>query len=321
MSSNTETQIINAVQLPKEKKPKLSAKYAKFQEFGYSLVQSLHASGSLSTEGLESSYAQLKLFDGADVQTAFYEQMFSQFKETGKVMRKFVAQRNKPPKVVKSRAKKTDDGAPKEKKERRPRAKKTTNVVADTANDLIGELVAAANEVPVETAAPSEKKASKPRAKKTVAPVVEVAAPIAAPVAAPVAEVAAPIAAPVAAPVAEVAAPVVEVAAPVVAEKKAANKPRAKKATTPTKETAQVEVPAAPKKASKPRAKKTEKVAVEVAPITMTDELEEEEISTQEIVINGTTYLLDDSNNLYSIESHAEIGTYNPETRAISHAA
>ena len=306
MSANTETQIINAVQLPKEKKPKLSAKYAKFQEFGYSLVQSLHASGSLSTEGLESSYAQLKLFDGADVQTAFYEQMFSQFKETGKVMRKFVAQRNKPPKVVKSRAKKTDDGAPKEKKERRPRAKKTTNVVADTANDLIGELVAAANEVPVETAAPSEKKASKPRAKKTVTAVVEVAAPIVA----PVAEVAAP-----------VAAPVVEVAAPVVAEKKAANKPRAKKDTTPTKESAQVEVPAAPKKASKPRAKKTEKVAVEVAPITMTDELEEEEISTQEIVINGTTYLLDDSNNLYSIESHAEIGTYNPETRAISHAA
>ena len=307
MSSNTETQIINAVQLPKEKKPKLSAKYAKFQEFGYSLVQSLHASGSLSTEGLESSYAQLKLFDGADVQTAFYEQMFSQFKETGKVMRKFVAQRNKPPKVVKSRAKKTDDGAPKEKKERRPRAKKTTNVVADTANDLIGELVAAANEVPVETAAPSEKKVSKPRAKKTVAaPVVEVAAQVAA----AVVEVAAP-----------VAAPVVEVAAPVVAEKKAANKPRAKKDTTPTKESAQVEVPAAPKKASKPRAKKAEKVAVEVAPITMTDELEEEEISTQEIVINGTTYLLDDSNNLYSIESHAEIGTYNPETRAISHAA
>ena len=307
MSANTETQIINAVQLPKEKKPKLSAKYAKFQEFGYSLVQSLHASGSLSTEGLESSYAQLKLFDGADVQTAFYEQMFSQFKETGKVMRKFVAQRNKPPKVVKSRAKKTDDGAPKEKKERRPRAKKTTNVVADTANDLIGELVAAANEVPVETAAPSEKKASKPRAKKTVAaPVVEVAAPIVA----PVVEVAV-----------QVAAPVVEVAAPVVAEKKAANKPRAKKDTTPTKESAQVEVPAAPKKASKPRAKKAEKVAVEVAPITMTDELEEEEISTQEIVINGTTYLLDDSNNLYSIESHAEIGTYNPETRAISHAA
>ena len=307
MSSNTETQIINAVQLPKEKKPKLSAKYAKFQEFGYSLVQSLHASGSLSTEGLESSYAQLKLFDGADVQTAFYEQMFSQFKETGKVMRKFVAQRNKPPKVVKSRAKKTDDGAPKEKKERRPRAKKTTNVVADTANDLIGELVAAANEVPVETAAPSEKKASKPRAKKTVAaPVVEVAAPIVA----PVVEVAV-----------QVAAPVVEVAAPVVAEKKAANKPRAKKDTTPTKESAQVEIPAAPKKASKPRAKKAEKVAVEVAPITMTDELEEEEISTQEIVINGTTYLLDDSNNLYSIESHAEIGTYNPETRAISHAA
>jgi len=314
MSSNTETQIINAVQLPKEKKPKLSAKYAKFQEFGYSLVQSLHATGSLSNEGLESSYAQLKLFDGADVQTAFYEQMFSQFKETGKVMRKFVAQRNKPPKVVKSRAKKTADGAPKEKKERRPRAKKTTNVVADTANDLIGELVAAANEVPVETAAPSEKKASKPRAKKTVAPVAEVAAPVV------------EVAAQVAAPVVEVAAPVVEVA-----EKKAAGKPRAKKdaattpkkdaATTPKKESEQVDVPAAPKKASKPRAKKAEKVAVEVAPITMTDELEEEEISTQEIVINGTTYLLDDSNNLYSIESHAEIGTYNPETRAISHAA
>jgi hypothetical protein len=96
----------------KARKPTLSAKYSKFMEFGYSLIQSLRANDTLNDEGLEAAYAQLKLFEGVESQTEFYEQILGQSKETGKVMRKFITQRNKPPK------------APKEKKARKPRAKK-----------------------------------------------------------------------------------------------------------------------------------------------------------------------------------------------------
>ena len=156
----------------KARKPTLSAKYSKFMEFGYSLIQSLRANDTLNDEGLEAAYAQLKLFEGVESQTEFYEQILGQSKETGKVMRKFITQRNKPPKAPKEkkarkpRAKKEEvkvevqEGeakeveAPvvaeaKEKKARKPRAKKTTNVVQDTQNDVIGDIVAAANADPL----------------------------------------------------------------------------------------------------------------------------------------------------------------------------
>lgn len=298
-SSNTNTPVINAPVVAEKKprvvKPKLSAKYSKFLEFGYVFVQSLHGKGTLSDEGLESAYSELKLFDEAESQTEFYEQVLVQCKETGKSMRKFVTQRNKPPKAVKARkprAKKekvevaasteaVEGGeAPvvveKEKKARKPRAKKTTNVVQDTANDLVGELVAAANAPVVEEAKeePKAKKETKPKAKK---------------------------------------------------------EPKAKAATATPAKSEEAKEPAAPKKAAKPRAKKAaaakepvNEVVANLAPqmeevaAEVEEELEEEEISTQEITIQGKEYLIDESNNLYSVDTHAEIGTYNPETKAIS---
>ena len=48
------------------------------------------------------------------------------------------------------------------------------------------------------------------------------------------------------------------------------------------------------------------------------EELEEEDVVTQEIIIGGTTYLIDEENNLYSVDTHEEMGTYNPETQEIS---
>ena len=289
----------------KEKKPKLSAKYSKFMEFGYTLVQSLHANGTLTDEGLENAYTQLKLFDSVDDQTALYETIVSQSKETGKEMRKFITVRNKPPKAPKARkstANNESTDAPKEKKPRQPRAKKTTNVVQDTSNDLISELVAAANEVPTvtdtDTVAPKEKKPRKPRAKKAETATETPSTPEPTNVA-----------------VAEPVAP------------KKPRKPRAKKAETETEtpstpeptNVAVAEEPVAPKKTSKPRAKKTEPAPIEMALPTMTEELEEEEIITHEITIQGTTYLIDDSNNLYSIDTNDEMGTYNPDTQLISH--
>jgi hypothetical protein len=291
-TNNNNTAVENTV---KEKKPTLSGKYSKFMIFGYSFVQSLHGEGVLTDEGLEAAYSQLKMFDSVDSQTDFYEQILEQGKASGVVMRKLIRQRNAPPKAPKEkkarkpRAKKEEAAgadapaavdaseaeAPKEKKARKPRAKKTTNVVQDANNDLIAEIVAAANENPLDAAAapaeakeeaPKEKKARKPRAKKTE-------------------------------------------------EKKEA-------ATPPPGNAKDV---GAPKKASKSRAKKADekKEEAHVANLTAVmdaaaEELEEEDVVTQEIIIGGTTYLIDEENNLYSVDTHEEMGTYNPETQEIS---
>ena len=333
----------------KEKKPKLSAKYSKFMVFGYTLVQSLHANGTLTDEGLENAYTQLKLFDSVDDQTALYETIVSQSKETGKEMHKFITVRNKPPKAPKARkstANNESTDAPKEKKPRQPRAKKTTNVVQDTSNDLISELVAAANEVPTvtdtdtEPVAPKEKKPRKPRAKKAETATETPSTPeptnvaIAEPVApkkprkprAKKAETATETPSTPEPTNVAVAEPDTEPDTEPVAPKKT-RKPRAKKAETATEtpstpeptNVAVAEEPVAPKKTSKPRAKKAEPAPIEMALPTMTEELEEEEIITHEITIQGTTYLIDDSNNLYSIDTNDEMGTYNPDTQLISH--
>jgi hypothetical protein len=293
-TNNNNTAVENTV---KEKKPALSGKYSKFMIFGYSFVQSLHGEGVLTDEGLEAAYSQLKMFDSVDSQTDFYEQILEQSKASGVVMRKLIRQRNAPPKAPKEkkarkpRAKKEEAAgadapaavdasgaeAPKEKKARKPRAKKTTNVVQDANNDLIAEIVAAANENPLDAAvapaeakeeAPKEKKARKPRAKKTEEKKEEVPA---------------------------------------------------------TPNASEAKDVAAPKKASKPRTKKADEKKEEAPVANLTavmdaaaEELEEEDVVTQEIIIGGTTYLIDEENNLYSVDTHEEMGTYNPETQEIS---
>ena len=294
MSAQNTNNVAPAVAEKKARKPALSGKYSKFMEFGYSLVQSLRANDTLNDEGLEAAYSQLKLFESVESQTEFYEQILEQRKETGKLMRKFITQRNNPPKAPKEkkprkpRAKKEEakvevqegEAPPvaeaKEKKARKPRAKKTTNVVQDTQNDVIGDIVAAANADPLVNVA-EEKVAEATKEEK----------------------------------------------------KKGGRKPKAKKEEGEVTPEAKVDekAPGAPKKARKTKAKKeavktevanTPPVNVENVPAELEEELEEEQITTQEVVIGGTTYLMDDENNLYSIDTHDEIGRYNPETQEIS---
>ena len=95
------------------------------------------------------------------------------------------------------------------------------------------------------------------------------------------------------------------------------------------------ETPGAPKKEKKPRAKKEAKAkeekpkekkprgkkakedpVVEAAPVVVEEE-EEEEIHTQEIKIGDDTYLIDGDNNLYSVETHEQVGTFNAETNQV----
>ena len=274
MSANTNT-ISNTVvtetevkaKAPRVKKPTLSAKYSKFLVFGYGLVQSLQAQGVLTDEGVEAAYGEMKLLSSVEDQSQFYESVLDQSKETGKVMRKYVTQRLAPPKAPrarKPRAKKeaTANDATKEKPEKKSvaRTKKAVRVESDASNDIVAELVDAANAEPVVSA--DEKKAAKEAEKKA----------------------------------------------------KVEAKEAEKKAKAEAKEKAKVDAKAA---------KEAEKKANVEAPVaaaaasTEDDEEEGEEIHTQEIDINGKTYLIDNENNLYSCVTHGEIGTYDAESKTI----
>jgi len=106
-----------------------------------------------------------------------------------------------------------------------------------------------------------------------------------------------------------------------------AKKPRAKKekvAAIPLELEAPVEVapvvvaetaPVKEKKARKPRAKKEVVPPPPTPPVE--EEEEDEEIHTQEIIIGDKTYLIDGENNIYSVETHDHIGTFDPEKNEV----
>ena len=107
--------------------------------------------------------------------------------------------------------------------------------------------------------------------------------------------------------------------------------------TTPENQTDTTTVPAAPKR--KPRAKKAdsepkakketakketkakkskEEEAPKVVAAPVQEEDEDEEIHTQEIEIGGKSYLIDGDNNIYCVDTHDEIGTYDAATNTIN---
>jgi hypothetical protein len=261
-----------AVAAPAEKKarkPTLSAKYSKFLVSNYSIIQMLQAKGLLSDEAVETAYTEIKLFNSVEDQSAFYESFLESSKATSKTMKKFVTQRLKPPKAPrakKERKPKAEKPAA-EAKVKKPRTKKETKVADDTKQDLVAQLVEAANapmppaeeaqNTPVQAVAEAKeapgapKKEKKPRAKKE----------------------------------AKVAA--------AAEDKPKEKKPRAKKV----------------KEAPKPEP------VVQAAAVE--EEEEDEEIHTQEIKIGDDTYLIDGDNNLYSVETHEQVGTFNAETNQV----
>lgn len=269
------------------KSKKLSAKYSKLMEFGYAFVQMLNEKKIIADEAIETVYSDLKLFDSVEDQTIYYEQVLANSNQTGKTMRAFIRNRNKPPKAArKPRAKKTEKAKEEvlveaqdavnttepenkvEKKERKPRTKKTTDVVQDTNDDLIGQLVAAANQTELETGSKAEEK--------------------------------------------------VETEEKVV-EEKVTPKKKAKGKTATSKEGDVKEKPKKERK-QKPKPKKVETEVentpevivqeVTVQEAIVEEELEEEEIQTHEIEVNGKSYLMDDDQTVYSIDTHEELGKF-----------
>jgi hypothetical protein len=312
MSANTQTNTVIVAKEKKEKKPTLSAKYSKFLIFGYGFVKSLEAQGALNAEGVEAAFAELKLMSSVEEQTQLYENLLDQSKESGKAMRKFVTLRNKPPtapRAKKPRAKKSAAepatataahetppaaaaaATPPAPKVKAPRVKKAALVENDTDFDLIGQIVAAANTV---EAAPTKTKEEK-EAEKVAAKEGKDAEKLAAKEAKEA--------------------------------KKVADK-AAKEAQKVTDKAAK-EAQKVTDKAAKEAKKVTDKEAKVAAKTTETipnlpkeeeeeEVVEEEEIHTEEVVIDGKTYLVDDENNVYSVDTHEPVGTFNVETQTIS---
>ena len=301
------------------RKPTLAAKYNKMLVFGYSLTESLRAKGVFSDELVEQVFSELHLMSPVDEQVTYYESVLSQAGANAKVMKKFIAAKNKPVK---------------EPKVRKPRAKKSVTVQSDASDeDVIQNLVDAARDV-----AP---KVKKPRKKADVDPPIEVP-DIKAPVEGP--EVKAKKSK---AKKAEAEAPV-EVPEPNDKKTKAkkteavpVEAPEPKEKKTKAKKTEAVPVEAPEPKEKKTKAKKAEAVPVEapepkakkepkteVKPKTKTevkpkakmepepepehdddDDDDDEEILTKETSIDGVPFLIDQHNNLYDPVSHNFVRT------------
>jgi len=198
MSQTQNVEVTQNVEAKNERKPTLSDKYSKFLVSNFNLIRLLESQGLLSQEGVEAAYSEIKLMSSIEEQSEYYEAFLADVKGSKgnpgvkSQMKKYVTLRNKPPKVPRAKKERkpkeqvvetapTDETKPK--KERKPRAKKETKISDESTNDVVAELVEAANSSMDETVeqpvVEPVKKARKPRAKKEAAvveaPVVEAA--------------------------------------------------------------------------------------------------------------------------------------------------
>ena len=57
----------------------------------------------MTEEAVETAYSEIKLFAPVDEQEAFYDAYITESKTTKKTMKKFITQRNKPPKAPRAK--------------------------------------------------------------------------------------------------------------------------------------------------------------------------------------------------------------------------
>ena len=268
MSTEQTTKIV------KEKKPTLPAKLSKFLSFGYWFVNECE---SLTPEVRDALFAKMKLFDGVDVQTEFYESFMDQCSASTKMMKKAIVAYHKPPK------------APKAKKGGKKNAKSSDDLIAQLVSDAMADSTEP-SEAPVET---------KPKAKRGKKAPVEESAP------------------------AEPAAPAEPVA---VESEKKPRKTNKKKSEEPVSEPAAEPVVATvadtvaepvleAEKKPKKKAAKAKVAKTELPPIGVIETVvDEDEIQTRVITINGDQkYLIDSENRLYDMVSHEPRGYFDPK--------
>ena len=268
------------------KKPSLPAKYSKFLSFAFWFAS------RLEPEARDAFYQQFKVFSSIEEQTEFFQTYLDEASASNKIMRKTIANHNKP---VKTRATKA--------------SRKPSKPVAAETDDLIATLIADANGEPLAPAAPpaeKTKKTRKPKSEnsddkpkktkktKTSEPVVE--------------------------PVTTETVPQPLTTETVVTEPVV--QPVAKKTTKPKAEKPKAEKAEKPKKSKKD---KTESAAPEpvvetvVQPVseTVVEPDDDDCIQTRIITMkDNTQFLIDSENNLYDMNSHEIIGTYNPDTES-----
>lgn len=267
------------------KKPSLPAKYSKFLSFAFWFAS------RLEPEARDAFYQQFKVFSSIEEQTEFFQTYLDEASASNKIMRKTIANHNKP---VKTRATKA--------------SRKPSKPVAAETDDLIATLIADANGEPLAPAAPPAEKTKKTRKPKsensddkpkktkktktseTVVEPVTTETVVTEPVVQPVAKK---------------------------TTKPKAEKPKAEKVEKPKAEKAEK-----PKKSKKD---KTESAAPEpvvetvVQPVseTVVEPDDDDCIQTRIITMkDNTQFLIDSENNLYDMNSHEIIGTYNPDTES-----
>jgi len=253
------------------RKPTLPAKYSKMLVFGYTLTESLRAKGVFTDDLVDQVFEELRLMSTLDDQVSYYESVVSQAGAQAKVMKKFVAAKNKPVK---------------EPKVRKPRVKKTVTVQSDASDDdVIQGLVDAARDLDK----PKEKKPRK-NAKKSVEVPAEAPSEV-------------PSEVPVESKVKAKKEPKVkaEKEPKVKAEKepkvKAEKEPKAKAEKEP-----KVKAEKEPKVKAEKKSK-AEPLPSSPAPLDQqhdNDDDDDEEILTKEITIDGTLFLIDQNNCLYN---------------------
>jgi len=305
MSALNNTVLNSTEQTPvRVKKPTLSAKYFKLMEFGYGLVRSLESNGILSADGVESAFSELKLMSSVDEQTVFYENCIAQSSNTGKLMKKFIALRNKPP--SKPRTKKSVDPV-----DKKPRSKKSARVENDSENDLVNQLVSAANAVeniPITDNISAEISTTSNEPKVTESKTLST-------------KEAKALAAKEAKDAKALAAKEAKDAKALAAKEAKDAKALAANEAKDAKALAAKESKSTSKKVKKTKVEE-EVVVKEVVVVEEVkdeeDEEEEEEIHTREFSLNGKDYLIDEQDIIYSIETHESIGLYDPKTNIIT---
>lgn len=263
---------------PKAKKPRapvLPAKYSKFVQFAFYLVNKLNddaaIAGSAPVIDANVVYDAVSLMGDIDSQKEAIEGFFGSLKETKQAIKKHIAgQKKAEAKVAKAQAKK-EAKAGQEKKPRGPRKKKA-------------EADAEAEAVEGETQpTKKEKKAKKAKTEDDfVADMVSLATN-----------------AQLVAPAENVVVEIAETKEPA----KRGRKPKAKAEAEPEPEVK------AKKGKAEPKAKKEPKAAAP-SPVPAADATadEGEELVVDTLEFNGKTYLVDDNNVVFDFESHEQVG-------------
>ena len=272
------------------KKPSLPAKYSKFLSFAFWFAS------RLEPDARDALYQQFKVFSSIEEQTEFFQTYLDEASASNKIMRKTIANHNKP---VKTRATKAS------RKPSKPVAAETDDLIATLIADANGEPIPPAEKTKKTRKPKSENSDDKPKKTKKIKTSETVVEPVVEPVTTETV-----VTEPVAEPVAKKTA------------KPKAEKPKAEKVEKPKAE--KVEKPKAEKaeKPKKSKKDKTESVAPEpvvetvVEPVSETVE-DDDCIQTRIITMkDNTQFLIDSENNLYDMNSHEVIGTYNPDTES-----